>query len=118
MTSVATPLWPVIVLAVIQFVDALMCIGPLPFVRQCLEDVGFARRWWPVLPVVKFAAVVGLVASIWVPVLGLLTGVALVAYFAIAITMHLRARDVGRNFVNAGGMLGICAAVTAVSFVA
>jgi hypothetical protein len=40
-----------------------------------------------------------------------LTSAALLAYFLIAIAMHLRARDLGRNlFVNASGMLVLCVA--------
>lgn len=117
MTVEASSIWPVLVLAAIQFADGLMCIGPLPFIRQCLEDVGFDRRWWRALPAIKFAATAGLIGGIWIPGLGLLTGAALVAYFTIAVAMHIRARDIGRNFINATGMLAICIAVTAVCFI-
>ena len=54
----------------------------------------------------------GLIIGIWVEPLALLTSAALVAYFLIAISMHVRARDFGRNlFVNATGMLIICIAL-------
>lgn len=98
--------WPLLVLAAIQVVDAVLCVRPVPFVRDCLEAVRFPRRFWPVLTPLKVAAAAGLVAGLWVPYLGLLTSAALVAYFLIAIGMHLRARDLGaRLFVNATGML-------------
>jgi hypothetical protein len=52
------------------------------------------------------------VIGIWVESLALLTSVCLVGYFVIAITMHIRARDFGRNlFVNATGMLIISVAL-------
>lgn len=52
--------------------------------------------------VVKFAATAGLIAGIWIPVVGLLTSVCLVLYFVVAIAMHIRARDFGRSlFLNA-----------------
>ncbi len=51
------------------------------------------------------------------PYLGAVTCAALVAYFLVAIAMHVRARDLGRNlFVNATGMLGISAGVGAFCF--
>lgn len=118
MPIVPDPLWPVVVLAVIQLVDAMLCLGPVAFIRDCFDDVGFPRRWWWIMPVIKFAAAAGLTAGIWIPGLGLLTGSALVLYFVIAIAMHVRARDFGRNlFLNATTMLVICCAVTVFSFV-
>lgn len=110
------PVWPVLALAALQLVDAVLCLGPIAPFARCLDDVHFPRPWWWTLPVVKSAAGVGLVAGIWIPGLGLLTGAALVLYFLIAISMHVRARDYGRNVVNATGMLGICVAVTVFSF--
>ena len=59
---------------------------------------------------IKFAAAAGLVAGVWIPGLGILTAGCLLLYFLLAVTMHLRAHDLGRNlFVNAAGMLVICA---------
>ncbi|WGW12143.1 DoxX family protein [Saxibacter everestensis] len=118
MPVVADPVWPVIVLAIIQLGDAVMCIRPVAFIRDCLDDVGFARKWWWLLPPIKVAAAAGLIAGIWIPGLGLLTGCALILYFVIAILMHVRARDFGRNlFLNATGMLLLCVAVTVFSFI-
>ena len=113
------PVWPVVVLAAISFVDALLCLAPVPFVARCFEDVGWPHRWWWIQSPIKFAAAAGLTAGIWVPYLGLLTTVALVLYFVVAIGMHVRARDFGRNlFVNALGMLALCVTTLVVCFLA
>ncbi|WP_114560079.1 DoxX family protein [Desertihabitans aurantiacus] len=117
MSALPDPVWPVVVLALVQLGDAVICLRPLPFVARCLADVGFPRRWWWVLPPLKSAAALGLVAGIWMPWLGLVTTVGLVLYFVVAITMHVRARDLGRNlFVNATGMLVLCVATLLYSF--
>lgn len=111
------PIWPVIVLAVVSAVDGILCLKPVPFIAQCFTDVNFPRKYWPVASPIKFAAAVGLVAGIWVPFLGLLTTCCLIAYFVVAIGMHIRARDFGRNlFVNASGMLLLCLLVLALCF--
>lgn len=106
------PWWPLAVLAVIQAGDAVLCLRPVRFIEQCLKDVRFPRRYWRVLTPLKLAAAAGLVLGVWVPPLAVLTAAALVAYFLVAIGMHVRARDLGRNlFLNATGMLAVCAAV-------
>ena len=116
--EVASPIWPVIVLAIVQVVDGIICIGPVSFIAKCFEDVGWPRRWWWIMPPIKFAAAAGLIAGIWIPGLGLLTTLALIAYFVVAISMHIRARDFGRNlFINATGMLILCVATLLISFV-
>ncbi|TWD82516.1 DoxX-like protein [Kribbella amoyensis] len=105
------PWWPLAALAVVQFTDALLCLKPVRFVQQCLLDVGFPRRLWWVLTPLKLAAAAGLVLGIWVTPLAVLTTAALVAYFVVAIVMHLRAHDYSRNlFANATGMLALCVA--------
>jgi hypothetical protein len=118
LASLPDPVWPVVLLAVIQFGDGLMCLRPVRFIAQCFEGVGWPREFWWTMPVLKFAAAAGLIAGIWVPYLGLLASLGLVAYFITAIAMHVRAKDFGRNlFLNATGMLLVCAAVTWASFV-
>ena len=110
------PWWPVVGLAGVQLVDAVMCVGPVPFIARCLEDVHFPRRYWPLLPLLKLAAAAGLVVGVWLEPLAILTAGCLVAYFVVAVAMHIRARDFGRNmFVNAGGMLATC--IAALTFV-
>jgi hypothetical protein len=116
-TPVADPVWPVVVLAVIQVVDGLLCLEPIRPIAQCFDDVAFPRRLWWLAPTAKFAAAAGLVAGIWVPYVGAAAGAGLVLYFLLAVGAHIRVRDVGRNlFLNATGMLAICVAVTTVAF--
>ena len=117
MTALPDPLWPVVLLAVIQLVDGVLCIKPAPFVAECLDDVHFPRKYWPLLPPLKFAAAAALIAGIWIPYLAALTTGALVLYFAVAISMHVWARDFGRNlFANATAMLLICVATGVFGF--
>ena len=111
MTLLPDPIWPVVVLAVVSFVDGLLCLRPVGFIAKCFEDVHWPRRHWWIMPPIKFAAAGGLVAGIWVPGLAALTTLCLIAYFVVAISMHVRARDFGRNlFLNATGMLLLCVA--------
>ncbi|MGY0390394.1 DoxX family protein [Nocardioides sp. WG-D5] len=106
------PWWPVVLLAVIQIGDAVMCFKPVGFIARCFTDVGLPRALWPVMPWVKVAATVGLVAGLWVPYVGALTSAALIVYFVCAIAAHVRARDIGRNlFLNATLSLVLCVAV-------
>ncbi len=106
------PWWPLAVLAVMQLADAALCVKPVAFVRQCLTDVRFPERFWWLIPVLKAAAAAGLVVGIWVPPLAVLVSAALTCYFVLAVAAHVHARDFGRNlFLNAPGMLVICAAV-------
>lgn len=118
MTVLPDPVWPVILLAAIQVIDGILCITPVSFVAACFTDVRFPRRYWWTMTPVKFAAAAGLIAGIWIPYLGLVTSIALVLYFLVAISMHILARDFGRNlFVNATGMLVICVGTTLFSFI-
>jgi len=104
MTIIADPVWPVLLLAAVQFVDAAMCWRPVDAVRRCLDDVHAPPFVLRLLTPIKLAAGAGLLAGLVVPYLGVLTCAALVAYFAIAVSMHIRARDLRRNFRNAVGL--------------
>ncbi|MFC4554985.1 DoxX family protein [Georgenia faecalis] len=118
MSALPDPVWPVLVLALIQVVDGILCLRPVAFIARCFEDVHFPRRYWWVMAPLKFAAAAGLIAGIWIPYLGVITCLALVLYFLLAISGHLRARDFGRNlFLNATGMLVICILTPLASFV-
>jgi hypothetical protein len=113
----ADPTWPLLVLAAIQVVDAVLSHRPARFVADCLDDVHLPRRFWWVLTPVKLAAALGLVLGAWVPEIGFAACVGLVVYFVLAISAHIRARDFGRNlFVNAIGMLLLSAGTLIVCF--
>ncbi|MEU6645723.1 DoxX family protein [Saccharomonospora sp. NPDC046836] len=103
------PWWPLALLAFIQLGDGVMCLKPLPFIRQCLEDVALPRQYWKLLSPIKFAAAAGLFIGIWYRPLAVLTCAALVSYFVLAGLSHVRARDLGRNlFLGCTGMLALC----------
>lgn len=111
------PVWPVVVLAMISVADGFLCLKPVAFVAECYRGVNWPRRYWWMMPPIKFAAAAGLIAGIWIPGLGIITTSCLVLYFLVAITMHVRARDFGRNlFLNATGMLVICVATLVFCF--
>ena len=117
MNSLPAPVWPVVVLAVVQFGDGLMCLKPMAFIADCFERVNWPRRYWWVMPPIKFAATVGLIAGIWIPYLAAVTSVTLVLYFLCAIGAHILAGDYSRYlFLNASSMLVLCIAVTVYSF--
>ena len=105
------PIWPALVLAVIQAADAMFCAVPLRFVTECLNDVGLPDRYRPALPPIKAAAATGLLVGVWVPYLAAITSACLVVYFVLAVGAHLRARDIGRNMVNASALLVFSAVV-------
>ena len=112
-----SPSWPVFVLAAISAADGVLCLKPAQFIALCFTRVGWPRRYWRLMPLIKFAATAGLVAGLWVPVFGILTTGCLVLYFLIAMAMHIRAHDFTRNlFLNAAGMLIICTATLGYCF--
>jgi hypothetical protein len=94
MTATPDPVWPVLVLALIQLVDAAPCVKPVGFVAACFEAVKWPRRLWWLMPWLKLAAVAGLIAGIFIPYLTAVTCSALILYFIVAISMHIRAAAV------------------------
>lgn len=46
MIALPDPIWPVLVLALIQLVDGVLSWKPVPFVAKCFDDVHFPREWW------------------------------------------------------------------------
>ncbi len=108
----AEPWWPVAALALFQVADGIACAIPLDFLRSAFDRVRCSARVRQAIPAVKLASAAGLVAGLWWPPLGLVTGVALVAYFVVAIGFHVRARDTVVNSLAAVAMLAVVAAVT------
>ncbi len=58
-----------------------------------MDQAGVPRSWLPALGVPKAAAVLGLIAGFWIPVLGTAAAAGLVVFFVLAIGVHLRVRD-------------------------
>ncbi|MEU7151034.1 DoxX family protein [Streptomyces sp. NPDC045456] len=118
LSELPSPVWPILVLLVIQAGDTLMMVRPPKFIVDCLEGVGFPRDWWWVLITAKAASVAGLVVGLRVPGVAMTTTAAIVVYFLAAGASHMRARALNSTFwVNCLGMFLLSLAVLVVSFV-
>ncbi|MFE0154433.1 DoxX family protein [Nonomuraea sp. NPDC059007] len=73
--------------------SAFSLLRQAEWVVKPLMDYGVPRSWWPWLGAAKAAGSVGLLAGLFVPVIGLLAGIGLVLYFAGAVVTVLRARS-------------------------
>lgn len=63
------------------------------WVVQPLASYGVPASWWPWLGVAKAAGALGLLAGLFVPVIGILAGIGLVLYFVGAVVTVLSARS-------------------------
>ncbi|MCK9868854.1 DoxX family protein [Nocardiopsis dassonvillei] len=63
------------------------------WVVQPLTEYGVPRSWWPWLGAAKAAGAAGLLAGLFVPVVGVLAGIGLVLYFTGAVVTVVRARS-------------------------
>ncbi|GAA3935927.1 DoxX family protein [Actinomadura viridis] len=63
------------------------------WVVQPLAEYGVPRSWWPWLGTAKAAGAAGLLAGLFVPVIGVVAGIGLVLYFTGAVITVLRARS-------------------------
>ncbi|GAA1416698.1 DoxX family protein [Catellatospora coxensis] len=63
------------------------------WVVEPLADYGVPRSWWTWLGPAKAAGALGLLAGLFVPVIGLLAGIGLVLYFTGAVITVVRARS-------------------------
>ncbi|WP_433248740.1 DoxX family protein [Streptosporangium sp. CA-135522] len=68
------------------FIGAKWVVDPL-------AEYGVPRSWWPWLGTAKAAGAIGLVAGLFLPVIGVLAGIGLVAYFTGAVITVIRARS-------------------------
>lgn len=97
--------------AAAQAADAAACVQPIPYIRQCLDDVEFPEQQRWIFPVIKGASALGLaVAPKW-PGLARLTAVMLTVYFCFAVGAHIRTRDLRLNFAAASSLLVFYAAL-------
>ncbi|MEU8031749.1 DoxX family protein [Streptomyces sp. NPDC049099] len=62
------------------------------WIVRALTDYAVPQRWWTPLGVAKTAGAVGLVAGLFVPVIGVAAGIGLVLYFLGAAVTVARAR--------------------------
>jgi hypothetical protein len=62
------------------------------WVVQALNDYGVARVWWPWLGMAKMAGSVGLLVGLFVPIIGVISEIALIVYFAGAVATVVHAR--------------------------
>jgi hypothetical protein len=92
-------------LAAFQAFDAVICIKPIPYIAQCLDDVQYPQRGRWVFPIVKAAAAIGLFGGTRNPGLAKLTLIMLTIYFALAVGAHVRVRDFGVNAAAATSLL-------------
>jgi hypothetical protein len=63
------------------------------WVVEPLASYGVPRSWWPWLGTAKALGAAGLLVGLAVPLIGVLAGVGLVAYFSGAVVTVLRARS-------------------------
>ena len=99
-------------LAAIQAGDAVACAIPLAPITKALDDVRLPQRYRPVLPVVKAASAVGLLAAGRFPALARLTTLLLTVYFTLAVGAHLRAKDYSPGLVAASSFLALFGTLT------
>jgi hypothetical protein len=92
-------------LVAVQVADGIFNAIPTQWLRDDLDHLGFPYEWRFVFPIVKGASVAGLLVGFKRPWVGRLTSAALVAYFAVAMGFHARAKDGPLRFVPAAGML-------------
>jgi len=117
LTVTPDPVWPVVALAGLLFLDALMSMRPPKFIRDCLDGVRFPREWWWTLIVIKLLATAGLIIGLWVPGIALAANVGVVAYFLCACVAHFRARFLGKEFWgNCLGFLAVSVLVLIFAF--
>lgn len=81
--------------AVMLTMSARMKLVRDPMAVEVIGDiVGVPLRFFPVLAMLEVAGAVGLLIGIGVKSLGVATGIALVVYFIVATSAHLRRRDI------------------------
>lgn len=102
-----------LLLSIFQAIDAALCVQPIPYVTRCLDAVHYPQtgRW--IFPVVKFASAVGLFVGVRVPAVARLTLLMLTIYFSLAVSAHVRARDIGFNAAAATALLATYGTLTA-----
>lgn len=85
---------PLAILLIVFLVgDGVAGAIPIKYIKDDLARLNVPDQIQRLVPVCKFAAAAGLIVGLWVPVIGLLTCGALIAYFVVAFGYHQRAHD-------------------------
>ncbi|MFE0042372.1 DoxX family protein [Streptomyces albireticuli] len=87
-----TSLVVTVLAAVMSGFSAGSVFAGAPWVVEPMADYGVPRSWWTWLGAAKAAGAAGLLAGLFVPVVGVLAGVGLILYFTGAVVTILRAR--------------------------
>jgi uncharacterized membrane protein YphA (DoxX/SURF4 family) len=84
--------------------SAIAKLKKVPDVMASMEKVGVKPNQIPVLALLEIAGGLGVIAGIWLPVLGLVSSAALVLYFVGALYSHFSR---GHKVADFGAALGI-----------
>jgi hypothetical protein len=84
--------------------SAISKLVKVPDVMAAMASVGVKPNQVPLLALLEIAGGLGVIAGIWVPGLGTLASICLVAYFAGALLSHMKKKHKVADF---GAALGI-----------
>jgi uncharacterized membrane protein YphA (DoxX/SURF4 family) len=84
--------------------SAISKLVKVPDVMTAMASVGVKPNQVPVLALLEIAGGLGVIAGIWVPILGVLASIGLVVYFAGALQAHMKKKHKVADF---GAALGI-----------
>ncbi len=90
-----------VVLALIALVSAMGKLSKMPQVIESMTHVGVKPNQIPQLAYLEILGALGLLIGIAVPVLGLVSAIALMLYFLGAVAAHLRIKDKFKDFAPA-----------------
>jgi len=113
--EIAVPVLAIAFIAVLAG-DGIACAIPIDYIRNDLNRLNCSEQIQRVIPVVKAAAVAGLVIGLWIPLLGVLACVGMIAYFACALAVHRRENDEIVKYLPAVGFMAFTIATLAVSY--
>ena len=84
--------------------SAVSKLKKVPNVITSLTSVGVKENQIPVLAWIEIAGGLGVIAGIWVPMLGLAASIGIALYFAGAVASHIKAKH---GLAESGAAVGI-----------
>lgn len=87
-----------VVLSLIAIVSAMGKLRKMPQVMESMTHVGVKPNQIPQLAYLEILGALGLLIGIAVPLLGLVSAIALMLYFLGAVVAHLRVKDKFKDF--------------------